>query len=705
MIFNHHRFQIWNQNQHPFVHNMSDFGYANPNLPNVTNMQGALDYLIAVIYPNAKPAVATPANLPLTGNTLADYRVVNDDGDGRSAGYRWEQREGEATPSWHKIYDVDWSTDSILSAWQNQTLAFYVQKIGHDDADPSGTPISGLYAGQTIYGGKSANTNLTLSANSGDGAGAQTGFVQVTDDFRPAIDSDLELGTTTYRWLKLWSDAATIDTMTITSGSIVDTTGEIDFGSSDLVTGGDVTSGTMTIGNGVITDTTGEVDFVDNDIRTTGDVYADQLFLTGGLALPSGSQIADFTFTDGNIACATATVSLNALNLTTTGNATCTILNAGQCQINLNTLTAVGTDKSLNIFATGTGKINLGNETRLQSPLYVTNSFVTISGTGSSLTVDNLVLDGNNISSGTGINLLTAGASVVSGGSILPTTDITYDLGSSSYKFKDIYLSFYGSIRTEFVNIPIQSLSTLRFIRFRDITQTQPAQVGDSLFYDGSNWLASAPDTEIAHGSLSGLTTGDAGHTQFALLAGRAGGQSLVGGTDAGESLDLESTSNASKGYVQVKSVLRPFTDASYTTEWAGTDLGHSSKRWKDVYSVGQFKGFRFENVDTLPSTSSSTPGKAYYLTTDQNLYIDTGLTVKQVGGSRVYYDTSWNGTDITKDITVSGVDARFAQWQLKDNSNDFEIMYVSIKTTSATNVRITVGSPLPAGTYRLVGV
>lgn len=705
MIFNHHRFQIWNQNQHPFVHNMSDFGYANPNLPNVTNMQGALDYLIAVIYPNAKPAVATPANLPLTGNTLADYRVVNDDGDGRSAGYRWEQREGEATPSWHKIYDVDWSTDSILSAWQNQTLAFYVQKIGHDDADPSGTPISGLYAGQTIYGGKSANTNLTLSANSGDGAGAQTGFVQVTDDFRPAIDSDLELGTTTYRWLKLWSDAATIDTMTITSGSIVDTTGEIDFGSSDLVTGGDVTSGTMTIGNGVITDTTGEVDFVDNDIRTTGDVYADQLFLTGGLALPSGSQIADFTFTDGNIACATATVSLNALNLTTTGNATCTILNAGQCQINLNTLTAVGTDKSLNIFATGTGKINLGNETRLQSPLYVTNSFVTISGTGSSLTVDNLVLDGNNISSGTGINLLTAGASVVSGGSILPTTDITYDLGSSSYKFKDIYLSFYGSIRTEFVNIPIQSLSTLRFIRFRDITQTQPAQAGDSLFYDGSNWLASAPDTEIAHGSLSGLTTGDAGHTQFALLAGRAGGQSLVGGTDAGESLDLESTSNASKGYVQVKSVLRPFTDASYTTEWAGTDLGHSSKRWKDVYSVGQFKGFRFENVDTLPSTSSSTPGKAYYLTTDQNLYIDTGLTVKQVGGSRVYYDTSWNGTDITKDITVSGVDARLAQWQLKDNSNDFEIMYVSIKTTSATNVRITVGSPLPAGTYRLVGV
>jgi hypothetical protein len=683
---------------------MSDFGYANPNLPNVTNMQGALDYLVAVIYPNAKPAVATPADLPLVGNTLADYRVVNDDGDGRSAGYRWEQREGEAVPSWHKIYDVDWSTDSILSAWQNQTLAFYVQKIGHDDADPSGTPISGLYAGQTIYGGKSANTNLTLSANSGDGAGAQTGFVQVTDDFRPAIDSELELGTTSYRWLKLWSDAATIDTMTITSGSIVDTTGEIDFGSSDLVTGGDITSGTMTMGNGVITDTTGEVDFVDNDIRTTGDLYADQLFLTGGLTLPSGSQIADFTFTNGNIACATATVSLNALNLTTTGNATCSILNAGECQINLNSLTSVGTNKSLNLAATGTGTLVFQSEARTQYPVFITNSALTVSGTGSYITVDSLNLDGSTIACTSGdLNLSAAANSISIASSLKPSADNTKDLGDASLRFKSLYLG--TNIQDGTSTFPIADLMKLKDANYRLADRSVGAQVGDALFWNGTQWLASAPDTEIAHGSLSGLTTGDAGHTQFALLAGRAGGQSLVGGTASGESLDLESTSNATKGSIQVKDNLRPFTDASYTTQWAGIDLGGSARRWKDVYTVGQFKGFRFENVDTLPSTSSSTPGKAYYLTTDQNLYIDTGLTVKQVGGSRVYYDTSWNGTDVTKDITVSGVDARFAQWQLKDNSNDFEIMYVSIKTTSATNVRITVGSPLPAGTYRLVGV
>jgi hypothetical protein len=38
----------------------------------------------------------------------------------------------------------------------------------------------------------------------------------------------------------------------------------------------------------------------------------------------------------------------------------------------------------------------------------------------------------------------------------------------------------------------------------------------------------------IPHGTLTGLTTGDAGHTQFALLAGRANGQSLTGAATGG---------------------------------------------------------------------------------------------------------------------------------------------------------------------------
>jgi len=58
------------------------------------------------------------------------------------------------------------------------------------------------------------------------------------------------------------------------------------------------------------------------------------------------------------------------------------------------------------------------------------------------------------------------------------------------------------------------------------------------------------------HLTLSNLTTGDAGHTQFPLLAGRSGGQQLVGGSGASEKLVLESTSHATKGTIEVKDPL-----------------------------------------------------------------------------------------------------------------------------------------------------
>jgi hypothetical protein len=48
------------------------------------------------------------------------------------------------------------------------------------------------------------------------------------------------------------------------------------------------------------------------------------------------------------------------------------------------------------------------------------------------------------------------------------------------------------------------------------------------------------------HGALAGLTDDD--HTQYAALAGRSGGQTLIGGTGSGDDLTLQTTSNATKG-------------------------------------------------------------------------------------------------------------------------------------------------------------
>ena len=48
------------------------------------------------------------------------------------------------------------------------------------------------------------------------------------------------------------------------------------------------------------------------------------------------------------------------------------------------------------------------------------------------------------------------------------------------------------------------------------------------------------------HGALSGLLDDD--HTQYALLLGRTGGQTIIGGISSGDNLILQSTSNATKG-------------------------------------------------------------------------------------------------------------------------------------------------------------
>jgi len=469
MIFQHARFQIWNQNQHPFVHSLSDFGYSNDSLPGVTNMESALNYITAVLYPNAKPAVANQAALPTVGNSINDYRVVNDDGDGKAAGYRWEQREGEASPSWHKIADVDWGSDSILAAWQLRTQDLFVMRYGYDDIDQTGAAVTGIYAGQRIFGGKSANTNMTLSANSGDGTGAQTGFVQVTDNFRPTTNGTLSLGETSYRWLKVWTNEVQAGTLNLVAGQITDSSGAISFDNENLSTTGTVTIGNFLINGSTnkITNSAGTVDFDNENVTTTGDGTFNKITATGAAStLKSGTQIGDFTITDGNIASASATVSFNALNLTTTGNVTGTQANGGNLRLSGNALTATNANGSIAINPAGTGTITLGSALTTSSTVGITNT-LTVTGQAD---VDNLRLDGNVLSTtdlnGT-LQLLPNGTgNILVGGNLYPSTGGVQDLGQSGSLWRKLWIS--GSIG-DATQITIADLMTLRSTPYRDL--------------------------------------------------------------------------------------------------------------------------------------------------------------------------------------------------------------------------------------------
>lgn len=707
MIFQHARFQIWNQNQHPFIHNTADFSYSNPALPNVSNLESALDYICAVIYPKSKPAVANQAALPADGNSINDYRIVSDDGDGKAAGYRWEQREGEATPTWHKVMDVDWASDSILSGWQSQTLDLYVVKRGHDDTDGSGNVISGLYAGQQIFGGATANSNLTLSANSGDGVAAQTGYVQVTDSFRPISDSVLSLGLSTHRWLKGWFSAVEIGSITISSNQISSATEQVDFNSSSINTNNSITVGTLSLSAGEMTDSSGVVFMGDCDLYTNLTIHCNTIDCFSPVFFEPGSGIADFIFTDGQIACASGSVDFGALHLVSTGDIEAGRVLVDSLKLDGATLSVTEDNANLILSANGTGKISLSHPVLTQSQVSIENNKLSISGVGSCIELDDLRLDGSTISvlaadenltlSPNGTGYLKSTASVV------PESDNAHSLGSSSFSWASLWLG--GDIKYGSLSFKASHLMNLRNSSWRDSAGTEPPVLGDALIWNGSQWLAGPAVETILHEDLDGLNDGDSGHTQFALLSGRSGGQLIIGGTQAGENLSLESTSDATKGFIQAKDTVRPFSDAAYSGGWAGKDLGHANHRWNDVYSAGEFKGFRAENVASLPSPSVQNVGRIYYYTLDQSLYVDTGANIKQVGGTKVFVDTVWNGSDVLKDVTVSGVDARYSLWQLKDNTNDFDVVYCSVKATSATNVRITVGTALPAGTYRLVGV
>lgn len=726
MIFSKHRFEIWNQTQHPYKHNLAEFIFTNPALPGVINVEQAINWMLAVLYPNTQPAVANVAALPLVGNTINDYRVVLDDGDGKAASYRWEQREGEVAPSWHKIYDMDWGQDSILAAFLDNTQDLYVWRDGRTGLDSGGAAITGLYAGQMVYGGNLANQNLTLSATSGDGTGPRTGFVQVDDNFRPTIHNTFDSGTNAIRWRTGYYQTSILaGTLTASGGSITDSSGAISFDNENLTTTGNINGATITGSTSLVvdtginsvtlvpgsyTDTSGTVSFGAAALVTTGTLGAGVTTLTDNAqTLVFDPDVAAV----GQITSSTGTISFDNENLITTGtlqvgNITGTRLDIDSIRLDNNAISITALNTNLLLSANGTGVVDV------QSAMTTLGQTVTgtLAITGQ-LNIDNLRLDGNIISStnlngditltpnGTGFVIVTA--------TLQPGSDNTLDLGASGARFNDLFLG--GVISDGTSNIAVGTVLAFRSGIWRDLAQTTPAQTGDSLFYDAVNgvWLASIPDTEVTHNALSGLTTGDAGHTQFAMLAGRAGGQTLQGGTAASENLVLESTGDATKGAILTRDPLRPFTNASYSGSWSGTDLGGTSNYFRDIYTKGELKGLRFENFTfaTLPAASAQNIGRVVFATDVNKAYVDVGTSFKVLGVSKFVADQVFDGVITLLNVNVSAdiTDARNAMWQLRDNVNNFEIMYVTILATSATNVRITTNVPLPAGSYRLIGV
>lgn len=101
-------------------------------------------------------------------------------------------------------------------------------------------------------------------------------------------------------------------------------------------------------------------------------------------------------------------------------------------------------------------------------------------------------------------------------------------------------------------------------------------------------------------------------------------------------------------------------------------------------------------NVDTT-NPANITQSASYRFVTDTEKSAWNAKTDKGI------FSPVFNGSDLTKDVDVTafGKDARDCSIQFLDTAN--ERIYCTIKATTATNVRIETGIPLPAGTYKLV--
>jgi hypothetical protein len=157
------------------------------------------------------------------------------------------------------------------------------------------------------------------------------------------------------------------------------------------------------------------------------------------------------------------------------------------------------------------------------------------------------------------------------------------------------------------------SIAAGDFIAMVDITDSGSGKITFANF-----------ESTIDHGALAGL--GDDDHSQYTLLAGRSGGQTLIGGTGSGDDLTLETTSDVTKGSY----ILSDLTSDGIVTAASGVlaTITDSSTNWDTAYTHSQDNSQAHSDylINNGNDTTSGTITAA-------------GLTIDN-GGEARFYDT-----------------------------------------------------------------
>ena len=147
----------------------------------------------------------------------------------------------------------------------------------------------------------------------------------------------------------------------------------------------------------------------------------------------------------------------------------------------------------------------------------------------------------------------------------------------------------------------------------------------------------------IDHGSLGGLTDDD--HTQYAFLAGRSGGQELVGGTAANNILTLQGNS-ATGNTAGNDSIVFKVGDSGNTIALSLLNSGGL-----DFHS-NEAKNFRVENTDgsvLTPTCDSANQGRMYYDTNADAAFV----CIETAPGVYGWFDYTSTTVQSNKVVTV----------------------------------------------------